>query len=176
MTMPVEHVAAIRANRHRRPWKLPRPRTADGFSKLLAILLAVGTPVWFIVSQWWNPSYDPQAGWVWAVPGYIAIYYITTQLLLLFTSAGGRSERIGMDDTIVSGIAFTSVFATTVVILMLALDGRYHLGAFQWTMLMFLLKAALFEFLATGWVRFLVNRRYFATAQAGSYDDGGHHE
>lgn len=151
--------------RRRRRWHLPRPRTADGGSMMLALIMTVGVPLWFLVSQWWNPNYEPTAPWVWNIPGTIAMTYIVSQIWLLLVSAG-RSDRIGMSDTAISGLAFASVFGTTVVVITLGFQGNYHLGGFQANLLYFLFKTTLAELVFTAWMRFLVNRRYFATAPA----------
>lgn len=168
VTMPVEHVAAIRANsRPRRSWRVPRPRTADGYSIFLAVCMAVGVPLWFMFAPW---DYEPRT-WGWNVPGQIADYYLIAQIFLLLTSAG-RSDRIGMNDTVVSLVAFIVVFATAVIVLTQAVNGR-NLSLFQVGLLFALVKNTFFELVFTAWMRFLVNRRYFATAPA-SVDD--HHD
>lgn len=173
----IPEVAAIQVNRRKRRLpRIPRPRTADGASSALAITMGLATPAWFGLSEAWNSHYEPVTPWVWNIPGQIAMTYLVAQILLLLVSAG-RSDRIGMNDFAVSGLALLSVFGTAVVVVVKAFEGKYHLGGFQTNLLYFLLEATLTEFLFTGWMRFLVNRRYFASAPAQQQqpDDSPHH-
>jgi hypothetical protein len=134
---------------------------ADNWSMALAALLAVFVPVWFYAAHWWNPNYTPVRPWVWAAPWFLCIIYLYVQFWLLLISAG-RSDRIGMADTVVSLIAFLSAFATAIVLIVLWTFDRYNLGFFQAMTIFAIMVTTLGELVFTAWVRYLVNRRYFA--------------
>ncbi len=82
-----------------------------------------------------------------------------------------------MSDTVVSGITLLAVFGTIVVVTVLAAQGSFHFGAGKGLTLLAMLMATAGEFLCTAWMRFLVNRRYFASvpssAPAGGNFGGG---
>jgi hypothetical protein len=163
-------VAAVAANTRRRWFRVPRPRTADGWSVFLAALVTFGIPLWFWSSA--NTGYTPE-GWVWSLPWMVAFIYYQIQMLFLLTSIG-RSDDLGMRDSVVSGLSVLSVFGTVVIIGFTSIQGVSTVDGFGWTTLMAALFAVAGEFLSTLWVRFLVNRRYFATAPAA--DTGHHHQ
>ena len=140
---------------------------ADRWSVILAFAVALFVPLWFFGANAWNPEYVPVRPWVWAVPGIGALLYVFLQFWLLLNSAG-RSDEIGMSDTVVSLIAFMSCFGTLIALSILAYQGNYNLGAFQSVTISLITVAALGELVFTAWVRYLVNRRYFASVPDGN--------
>jgi hypothetical protein len=138
---------------------------------LLALIVPIGTPVWFIGASLWNPDYVPVTGFVWSVPWILAFAYLVVQIIMLLNSAG-QSDNIGMADTIVSGVAFISTLLTFAALIMLSRNGEYNLGQFQTSLALALLLSSLSELIITAWMRFLVNRRYFAGVPSGG---GDHH-
>ncbi len=176
-----DEVAAAEANRppphhsgtRRSQFRIPTPKTADGWSSGLAIALAIDVPLWFYLSAQWNPAYTPTRGWVWGLPWIFAMVYVQAQVMFLLVSSG-RSDKIGMGDLALSGLAFVSVLITTVVMVVLWWQGTYYLGGFQWSLAVALVFSTLSELVTTAWMRFLVNRRYFASVQGGG-DTGDHH-
>lgn len=169
-----------RPARERRRIHLPHPRNSDGWSMFLAVLMALGVPLWAWISYTWgSPDPDAKISWVLAVPWMIALFYTYAQVLFLLTSIG-RSDDLGMSDTVVSGITLLAVFGTIVVVTVLAAQGSFHFGAGKGLTLLAMLMATAGEFLCTAWMRFLVNRRYFASvpssAPAGGNFGGGHHQ
>jgi hypothetical protein len=167
--------AAIHVGRSSRRWRIPHPRTADGASSWLAIIVGIGIPVWIWISIQTGDVYVPTKPNVWDDPWAFAMAYFLIQIFFLLISSG-RSDQIGMGDTLISGLAFCFVLGTTVVVGVLAAQGSYHLNDFQLTLIIAALTATFFEFLYTGWMRFLVNRRYFAAAPGvGGGGDGHHH-
>ncbi len=108
---------------------------------------------------WTAPGYSPEAGLIWAVPGWLAWIYLFFQLLFLLVSATQiRAVRV-LD----SLVAVFPVVAG-LVILVEWLLGHLSLSMFQVNALATLLAAAVAEFLLTIWIRFVINRRIFAVA------------
>jgi hypothetical protein len=71
-----------------------------------------------------------------------------------------------MMDTVVSLLAALSCFGTLTAMIILSLLDKYHLGAFQAMTIITISIATFGELIFTAWVRFLVNRRFFATVGA----------
>jgi hypothetical protein len=134
---------------------------ADNWSMAAAAALALFVPIWFYAAHLWNPAYTPVRPWVWAAPWFLCMIYLYFQFWLLLISAG-RSDKIGMADTVVSLLAFLSAFATAVVLIVLWSLDRYNLGFFQAMTIVAIIVTTLGELVFTAWVRYLVNRRYFA--------------
>jgi hypothetical protein len=134
---------------------------ADRWSMGLAAMLALFVPIWFYAAHQWNPNYVPVRPWVWAAPWFLCMIYLYVQFWLLLISAG-RSDRIGMADTVISLVAFLSAFATAIVLVVVWSFDRYNLGFFQGMTIFAIMVTTLGELVFTAWVRYLVNRRYFA--------------
>ena len=133
------------------------------FSGLFALGAAVGVPVWFLLlAPWWNPDYVPLTPQVWAVPGIGCILYIAAHLYWLLRSATSSSDDIGMGDAAISLITFMSCFGTLVAMVILWAVDKYVLGWFQIMTIATINLTAFLELLFTVWIRYLVNRRYFA--------------
>ena len=131
----------------------------------LALLATVLVPVFFLAVNMYSPQYVPVRPWVWAAPGILCILYLFAQFWALLTSAGS-SDDIGMMDTVVSLLAALSCFGTLTAMIILSLLDKYHLGAFQAMTIITISIATFGELIFTAWVRFLVNRRYFASVGA----------
>lgn len=127
----------------------------------MALAAMVLIPAYFFLSPYWSPEYTPIRPWVWAVPGVACILYLFAQFWALMHSAG-RSDDIGMKDTIVSLLAALSCFGTLIAIGILWAQDRYHFGAFQAMSISTITLTAFGELIFTAWVRYLVNRRYFS--------------
>jgi hypothetical protein len=176
--------AAIAANQPQGPYNRRRsrwfrlhvraPKTADGWSKALAIIMAIGVPVWGLASYLWG-SATPKAGieWIVAVPWAIALVYSFVQIFFLLASAG-HSDNLGISDWVISGLSLLSVFGTGVIILVLGIQGSFPLGLTKILTWLAMFMATAGEFLITGWMRFLVNRRYFTSVT--SSPGGGSHD
>src|SRR5215467_6144765 len=104
----------------------------------------------------------PIRPWVWAVPGLICISYLFAQFWALMHSAG-RSDDIGMKDTIISLLAALSSFGTMVSIFVLWELDKFYLGAFQAMTIGAVTLTTFGELIFTAWVRYLFNRRYFSS-------------
>jgi cation transport ATPase len=128
----------------------------------LALAATVLVPGYFLAVDVYSPQYVPVRAWVWAVPGIICILYLFAQFWALLHSAG-RSDDIGMMDTVVSLLSALSCFGTLVAMVILSLLDKYHLGAFQAMTIITITIATFGELIFTAWVRYLVNRRYFAS-------------
>jgi hypothetical protein len=77
--------------------------------------------------------------------------------------SAGRSDDIGMKDTIVSLLAALSSFGTLVSIFVLWELDKFYLGAFQAMTIATVTLTTFGELIFTAWVRYLVNRRYFSS-------------
>ena len=135
--------------------------TDETWSMGLAIAALFLVPAYFFLAPYWNPDYTPVRPWVWAVPGVSCILYLFAQFWALMHSAG-RSDDIGMKDTVVALLAALSCFGTLIALMILWAQDRYHFGAFQAMTIATITVTAFGELIFTAWVRYLVNRRYFA--------------
>ena len=143
----------------------PTPRgghSDERWSIGLALTAMVLVPAYFFLVPIHSPEYTPIRPWVWAVPGLICISYLFAQFWALMHSAG-RSDDIGMKDTIVSLLAALSSFGTLVSILVLWELDKFYLGAFQAMTIGAVTLTTFGELIFTAWVRYLVNRRYFSS-------------
>jgi hypothetical protein len=134
----------------------------ERWSMGLALAAMVLIPAYFFLVPLYSPTYVPVRPWVWAVPGIVCIVYLFAQFWALMHSAG-RSDDIGMKDTIVSLLAALSSFGTLVAIVILWGQGRLHFGVFQAMAIITITITMFGELIFTAWVRYLVNRRYFAS-------------
>lgn len=132
----------------------------------MALAAMVLVPAYFFLAPYWNPEYTPIRPWVWAVPGVACILYLFAQFWALMHSAG-RSDDIGMKDTIVSLLTALSTFGTLIAITILWAQDRFHFGAFQAMSIATITITAFGELIFTAWVRYLVNRRYFSSVPQG---------
>ncbi len=133
----------------------------------LALIALVAIPAYFFLTPYWNAEYTPIRPWVWAVPGIVCILYLFAQFWALLHSAG-RSDDIGMKDTVVALLTALSSFGTLVALLILWFQGSYHFGPFQAMSIATITVTTFGELIFTAWVRYLVNRRYFSSVpQAG---------
>jgi hypothetical protein len=136
--------------------------TGERCSIGLALLATVLVPVYFLAVNMYSPQYVPVRPWVWAAPGILCILYLFAQFWALLTSAG-HSEDVGMLDTVVSLLSALSCFGTLIAMIILSFLDRYHLGSFQAMTIITITIATFGELIFTAWVRYLVNRRYFAS-------------
>jgi hypothetical protein len=133
------------------------------FSGFFALATAVGVPFWFLlVAPWWNKDYVPVTPPVWAVPGIACILYMAAQVYWLLRSATSSSEDIGIGDLAVSLISCLSCFGTLIAIVIFWALDKYVLGWFQIMTILTINLTTFLELLFTAWIRYLVNRRYFA--------------
>jgi hypothetical protein len=69
---------------------------------------------------------------------------------------------------VVSLATFLLTFGTLVAVVVMWMVDRYQLGPFQIMTILTLNITALGELVFTGWVRYLVNRRYFGSVTGGA--------
>jgi hypothetical protein len=139
--------------------RLAQPRYAKTAhpEELLSILISlIGTAVatGFI---WSSPGFEPANGPAWAIPAWLALFYLLVQLVFLLVSAT-QIRALGVLDSI---IAIVPVIAGAVMTVEWIL-GHLSLSAFQINALAALFVAGIAEFLLTIWIRFVLNRRTFA--------------
>jgi uncharacterized membrane protein len=136
-------VVAVRRAAHPEEW----------LSILFALVASLGASFYF----WTAPGYSPDAGLLWAVPGWFAFAYLFLQMLFLLVSAT-QIRAVGVLDSIV---AIFPVVAGLVIVVEWML-GHLALSTFQVNALAIFLAAAVGEFLLTIWIRFVINRRTLA--------------
>src|SRR5438876_8976729 len=80
-------VVAVRRTTHPEEW----------LSILFALAASLGASFYF----WMAPGYSPEAGLIWAVPGWLAFAYLFFQMLFLLVSAT-QIRALGVFDSIVA--------------------------------------------------------------------------
>lgn len=160
--MSANQVQAAEAHLDRSASSLRRKHSDERWSIGLALTAMVLVPAYFFLVPIHSPEYTPIRPWVWAVPGMVCILYLFAQFWALMNSAG-RSDDIGMKDTVVSLLAALSSFGTLISIVVLWLQGKFFLGAFQAMTISTVTLTTFGELIFTAWVRYLVNRRYFSS-------------
>jgi hypothetical protein len=155
------HAAQIEAGRRSSPY---RGNTDERWSMGMALAATVLVPAYFFGTPYYSPEYVPIRPWVWAMPGVICILYLFAQFWALLHSAG-RSDDIGMKDTVVSLVSALSSFGTLIAMSIFWVQGSFHFGVFQVMAITIVTLTTFGELIFTAWVRYLVNRRYFSTVQ-----------
>jgi len=101
-----------------------------------------------------GPTFQPTSGLAWTIPGWLAFFYLFTQMLMLLVSAT-QIRVLGVLDSIISIFPFVAALVTTIEWML----GHLPFSLFQLNALAIMLAASLGEFLLTIWVRFVINRR-----------------
>lgn len=136
----------------------------ERWSMGMALVALVAVPAYFFGVPFYSAEYVPIRPWVWAMPGVICIFYLFAQFWALLHSAG-RSDDIGMKDTVVSLLTALSSFGTLVAMIIYWSQGNFYFGIFQWMAIITATVTTFGELIFTAWVRYLVNRRYFSSVQ-----------
>src|SRR5437899_4513920 len=100
------------------------------------------------------PNHSPAQSWIYGVPGWLALGYITVQLWMLLDSA----LRIRPTSVIDAVLAIAPV-VTGIVCAVLWMVGYLHLSLFQLNALAMLTVTGFVEFVSTLWVRNVVRQR-----------------
>lgn len=100
------------------------------------------------------PNHSPERNWVYGVPGWLALGYITVQLWMLLDSA----LRIRPTSVIDAVLAIAPVVSGIVCGVLWVVD-YLHLSLFQLNALAMLIAAGVVEFVSTLWVRNVVLQR-----------------
>lgn len=102
------------------------------------------------------PNYTPADGqaWVWGVPGWLSLAYITIQLWLLLDTAL-RVRAAG----IIGAVLAIAPVMTGIIIGVLWLIAYLSLSPFQLNALVMLIATGIVEFVSTLWVRHVLLQR-----------------
>ena len=119
-----------------------------------SIILALGVSAASFVFFKYFPDYSPEQPWVFAVPGWLSLGYITVQLWMLLDSA----LRVRPTSVIDAVLAIAPVVTGIVCFVLVAVD-YLHLSWFQLNALSMLVATGVVEFVSTLWVRNVVLQR-----------------
>ena len=123
-------------------------------SEMSSIILALAAAEIAFVFFRYFPDYTPDHDWIRGVPGWLALGYITVQLLMLLASA----LRIRPTSIIDAVVAIAPV-VSGIVCIVLWMVGYLHLSLFQLIALAMLVTTGFVEFVSTLWVRNVVLQR-----------------
>lgn len=112
---------------------------------------------------WSMPGYEPQSGLIWAVPVWLALFYVLVQIVFLLVSAT-QIRVLGLVDSVLAIVPVIAGIVTAIEWLL----GHLSLSPFQAMTLLALLVAGASEFLLTLWIRFVLNRRTVAIDAGGN--------
>jgi hypothetical protein len=120
----------------------------------LSILTALVSTLGSVAFFWGAPSFEPESGLAWTIPGWLAFAYLFFQILFLLVSAT-QVRALGVLDSVVAIFPFIAGMVTIIEWIL----GRLPFSTFQLNAVATMLAAGLGEFLLTVWIRFVVNRR-----------------
>jgi hypothetical protein len=100
------------------------------------------------------PGYVPDQTWIWSMPGWLSLGYITIQLWLLLDTAL-RVRAAG----IVGAVLAIAPVMTGIIIGVLWVIGNLTLSGFQLNALALLIATGIVEFVSTLWVRHVLLQR-----------------
>ena len=109
------------------------------------------------------PSHTPEHNWIYGVPGWLALGYVTVQLWMLLDSA----LRIRPTSVIDAVVAIAPVVSGIVCGVLWMVD-NLHLSLFQLNALAMLTVTGVVEFVSTLWVRNVVLQRGVSVVPQGT--------
>src|SRR5437899_2578363 len=127
-----------------------RGLSAEMSSMLMALAAAL---IGFAYFKYF-PNHSPAQSWIYGVPGWLALGYVTVQLWMLLDSA----LRIRPTSVIDAVVAIAPVVSGIVCGVLWMVD-NLHLSLFQLNALAMLTVAGVVEFVSTLWVRNVVLQR-----------------
>jgi hypothetical protein len=123
-------------------------------AEMSSIVLALAASAASFLFFKFFPDYSPEQAWVFAVPGWLSLGYITVQLWMLLDSA----LRVRPTSVIDAVLAIAPVVTGIVCFVLVAVD-YLHLSWFQLNALSMLVATGVVEFVSTLWVRNVVLQR-----------------
>ena len=123
-------------------------------AEMSSIVLALAASAASFLFFKFLPDYSPEQAWVFAVPGWLSLGYITIQLWMLLDSA----LRVRPTSVIDAVLAIAPV-VTGIVCFVLVAVNYLHLSWFQLNALSMLVATGVVEFVSTLWVRNVVLQR-----------------
>jgi hypothetical protein len=133
---------------------MAKPRRMS--TEMASIILTLSVSVLAFVFFKYFPNFMPGPGqdWVWAVPGWLSLSYITIQLWLLLDTA----LRVRAAGVIGAVLAIAPVM-TGIISGVLWLFYYLSLSSFQLNALVMLIATGIVEFVSTLWVRHVLLQR-----------------
>ena len=123
-------------------------------AEMSSIMMALAAALLGFAFFKYLPNYTPEHNWVYGVPGWLALGYITAQLWMLLDSA----LRIRPTSIIDAVLAIAPV-VSGIVCVVLWMVGYLQLSPFQLNALAMLVATGFVEFVSTLWVRNVVLQR-----------------
>jgi hypothetical protein len=123
-------------------------------AEMSSIILALAAALIGFAYLKYFPNHSPAQNWVYGVPGWLALGYITVQLWMLLDSA----LRIRPTSVIDAVVAIAPVVSGIVCGALWMVD-NLHLSLFQLNALAMLIATGVVEFASTLWVRNVVLQR-----------------
>jgi hypothetical protein len=133
-----------------------RPTRRGLSTETVSIILTLTVSVLAFLFFKYMPDYTPNQAqtWIWSLPGWLSLGYITIQLWLLLDTA----LRVRAAGVIGAVLAIAPVM-TGIVIGVLWTIGYLSLSGFQLNALAMLIATGIVEFVSTLWVRHVLLQR-----------------
>ena len=133
-----------------------RPTRRGISTEMASIVLTLTVSALAFLFFKYMPNYTPSDGqnWIWSLPGWLSLGYITVQLWLLLDTA----LRVRAAGVIGAVLAIAPVM-TGIVIGVLWTIGYLPLSGFQLNALAMLIATGIVEFVSTLWVRHVLLQR-----------------
>jgi len=135
---------------------MSRPARRGVSTETASIILTLSVSVLAFLFFKYMPDYTPtdRQTWIWSLPGWLSLGYITIQLWLLLDTA----LRVRAAGVIGAVLAIAPVM-TGIVIGVLWVIGYLSLSGFQLNSLAMLIATGIVEFVSTLWVRHVLLQR-----------------
>ena len=125
-------------------------------TETMSIFLTLSVSVLAFLFFKFMPDYTPAAGqgWIWSLPGWLSLGYITIQLWLLLDTAL-RVRAAG----IIGAVLAIAPVMTGIIIGVLWMISYLSLSGFQLNALLMMIGTGIVEFVSTLWVRHVLLQR-----------------
>jgi hypothetical protein len=133
---------------------MSRPARRRVSTEMVSIILTLSVSVLAFLFFKYVPDYTPDEAWIWSLPGWLSLGYISIQLWLLLDTA----LRVRAAGVIGAVLAIAPVM-TGIVIGVLWVISYLHLSGFQLNALAMLIATGIVEFVSTLWVRHVLLQR-----------------
>ena len=133
-----------------------RPTRRGISTEMASILLTLTVSVLAFLFFNHMPNYTPSdsQNWIWSLPGWLSLGYITIQLWLLLDTAL-RVRAAG----IIGAVLAIAPVMTGIIVGVLWVIGHLSLSGFQLNALAMLIATGVVEFVSTLWVRHVLLQR-----------------
>ena len=135
---------------------MSRPARRGVSTEMVSMILTLSVSVIAFLFFKYMPNYTPgdRQTWIWSLPGWFSLGYITIQLWLLLDTA----LRVRAAGVIGAVLAIAPVM-TGIVVGVLWVIGYLQLSGFQLNALAMLIGTGIVEFVSTLWVRHVLLQR-----------------